>query len=236
MKAPGCKNPVKFPTMFNGDVYRPTYWTDGKVEPRLPGDHPKLWKSSTEGVLFWTSQCKKIGEIEFHLFRSPYPAESFDCAHVEAPTEEDYIAAIGTEFTSSRLKERHLRTALWWLGNDAIRVGKASALPPLHLENLERLLALFSEKIPAQRLLKAEALRELSLFDEAIGMLEFDFKEKVAPTVSLVRELAANRDPLVAIVKSWIHSCPPGAHHYPVKLSRNQRRRLRRAQEKKAGM
>ncbi len=197
VKPRGCKQPVKLSTFASGNTFRAKFWTDGKCEaPMLPDD---LWlqKSPSEGVLFWSDECREIDRIELGHKNPKWE----DLPYAEEPTEKDYFAAIDSKLANTDEKRTYIRTRIWWLGNDKIRRRKASELPPKHIRNLKALvlLPLEDDPEPEQILMRADALRELSRFDEALALLEAtDWPEEVRNAVALIKKLAESRKPRVA--------------------------------------
>lgn len=171
-------------------------------------DSPWLRKSPSENVLFWSDECKKIGQID--AFRDSRFGRFFDrrtrkewrnLDHAVEPLEQDYFDAIDSGIADTDKKRRYLRVRLWWRGNDAIRCGFLEILPKAHRENLRVMAMLLSEEDERQRLMKAEALRELGLFDEAMALLEREFPEGMSETVKFIRDLAAERESRVSEIQ-----------------------------------
>jgi len=198
MKAPGCRNPVKFSTIGSGNTFGAIFWTDGKREaPRLP-DQPWLRKSPSEGVLFWTDECEQIGHIDYWISEADEKPEWKDLDYAVDPSGDDYAAALQSGLASTSEKERYVRIRLWWCGNDRIRQGQATELSNAHRENLERLRSILSEEDDDQRLMKAEVSRELSRFDDALRILAGAFPEDYLDAVQRIRDLASRSDCKVA--------------------------------------
>jgi hypothetical protein len=197
MKAPGCRNPVKFSTIGSGNTFGATFWTDGKCEAPMLPDEPWLRKSPSEGILFWSDECEEIGQLDFFSGGSEKP-EWKDLDYAEEPSEDDYNAALHSGVASTPEKERYIRMRLWWRGNDHIRRGDNTELSEAHLENLRRFEAILSEEDDNQRLMKAEVLRQLSRYDEALHLLNSEFPDDYSHAVLLIRDLASRSDCKVA--------------------------------------
>jgi len=106
----------------------------------------------------------------------------------------------------NRDQELHLRVSAWWAGNDAFRflgngaatkMQAAPARSPEASANLVRLLELLAIDDPEQRLMKAEILRELGRYEEALRALQADFPSAHKALAALIRDLAGQRDPVV---------------------------------------
>ncbi len=197
VKPAGCELPVKLFTLASGNLFGAVSWTDGKQEAPMMPDEPWLRKSPVEGVLFWTDACEQIGEFD-PSEGEPEPREWLDLKFAAKPTEEDLFAALSSGLADTEEKRRYLRTRLWWLGNDPVRQRKARRPTPVHLQNLEAMLAMFSETDPGQRLQKAEVLRELSRFGEALPLLDQEYPKEYARAVAGIRSLTLTREARVA--------------------------------------
>lgn len=197
LKPAGCEVPVKLFTLASGNLFGALSWTDGKQEAPMMPDEPWLRKSPVEGVLFWTDACEQIGEFD-PAEGEPEPREWADLKFAMHPTADDLFAALSSGLADTDAKVRYLRTRLWWLGNDPVRHGRARRPTPAHLQNLEAMLTLLSDKEPEQRLQKAEVLRELSRFGEALPLLDQEYPEGYARAVAGIRSLTLTREARVA--------------------------------------
>ena len=158
---------------------------------------PLLCKSPSEGVLFWVKDCEVIAEWYCYSSDSDNPEwKALD--EVEPPSEEDYLAALDTGLAETLDRMNYIRKSLWRRGNDHIRRGKRETLSKEHLANLtayEKMLSTYGDN---ERLLKAEALRELSRFEEALKLLNHDFSENYRRAANQIRDLTLKSDPKVA--------------------------------------
>ena len=193
MKAPGCKRPVKFSTIASGNTFGATFWTDGKREASMLPDEPWLRKSPSEGVLFWSDECEQIGQT-YPFGSEDEKPEWKDLDYAEEPSEEDYLSALQSDLAGTAEKSRYLRMRLWWAGNDRIRQDRALGLSARHIENLKEFVAILSEEDDDQRIMKAEVLRELSRFDDALRLLEAKFSDDYRHAVERIRELVLAGD------------------------------------------
>jgi len=197
MKAPGCKKPVKFSTIVSGNTFGATFWTDGKREAPMLPDEPWLRKSPSEGVLFWSDECEEVGRIDSFTREDGNPKRG-NLEFAKEPDESDYLAATSNGTADTEEKLRYIRMRLWWRGNDRVRRKEITHLPKEHIQNLSELASLLSEEDANQRLMKAEVLRELSHFDEALRLLEGTFPGDYQDAVHRIRELATSNNNHVA--------------------------------------
>jgi len=152
-------------------------------------DEPWLRKCRSEGVMFWSDECEEMGEIDFFSEDSGN-ADWKDLDYAEEPSEDDYSAALHSGLADTLEKERYIRMRLWWCRNDHFLRGGQSYLSDTHRDNLECFAALLSDEDDNQRLMKAEVLRHISRFDEALHLLDGNFPEGYSRAVRKLQELA----------------------------------------------
>ena len=108
-----------------------------------------------------------------------------------------YLRALHTG-GSSLEKERYLRFRVWWAGNDPRRAAKArTPLSSKEVGNLEALAGLLDTGDEESRLTKAEIMRELGRYDEAIVLLAGPFDEQLSKAVALISALVQKKIPYV---------------------------------------
>jgi len=124
---------------------------------------------------------------------------------------DDYYLALSKQLYSNRGEEIYLCLMAWHATNHQLRQLPATSRtvtllktrnrPTATQENvviassttvriLDRLLDLLDDLIPDERILKAEALRELGRFEEALDTLKDPFPEELQELASLIRTLA----------------------------------------------
>ncbi len=197
MKAPGCVKPVKFATIASGNNFGATYWTDGKQEAPMLPDEPWLRVSPAEKVIFWSDECEEIGQIGY-FSQADENHEWNDLVYAEEPSEDDYFRALQSGIAGTPDKERYIRMRLWWQASDPFRQGRPSLFSEAQRNNLQHFESILSDDDDNQRLMKAEALRQLSRFEDALRLLDGDFPEGYAHAVSRIRDLAAKGESNVA--------------------------------------
>lgn len=127
---------------------------------------------------------------------------------VEAPTEAHFREAIEDGLGSIREREIDLRLHAWWASNDEARKGPldgAASTSPAEAgpreASLRRLFELLTPDEPEERLLKAEAARELGDFEGASRLLEGPIPDDQAPIAARIRELVEARRTTVAEIR-----------------------------------
>lgn len=118
----------------------------------------------------------------------------------------DYFATL-KKGGFDRKKTLFLRLHAWRAGNDSRRrssefpklfeMGDDREMPPLsdkEVENMEDLAAILGEKKHQERMLKAEIMRELGRFDQALPLLSKPFNPGLRRFAVFVRELTEKKD------------------------------------------
>ena len=180
-------------------------WTDGKVFYPMFRRPPSITRCSTCAGFFWVLDAKAIGEIDsFADEPENIPSEWRDAKHIRELSEQEYLEAIEAGMAGNRHEELNLRIRAWWAGNDSLRKNAesdAAQSPFLHSsesrENLERIVDLLNTGNPDEHLMKAEALRELGRFGEALQVLSAVFPGQLTEPANYIRRLAEEHDPLV---------------------------------------
>jgi len=207
IECPKCKEPARVFTLISGNTIGARRWTDGKmIAPMLPRA-PEVTKCKRCGSYFWIADAKEIGKLSLWGADDEHKSNKWKSAErVRELSESECIEALSMGVARTKEQELYLRVCAWWAGNDALRHkgqspgGQTSIVPERSHEakmNLERLLELLNERNPDQRLMKAEVLRELGRFDEAIRVLDFRFPKEYTSVAALIRNLAQKKDPIV---------------------------------------
>ncbi|MBN1922516.1 MAG: hypothetical protein JW892_14810 [Anaerolineae bacterium] len=214
IECPHCRTPARVFTLFSGNTCGARTWTDGKTIALMLPQPPFITKCSGCNHYFWLSEAKVIGEIpvwEPEMWLNPrtwrrIPGKWRAAKHVRELSEMESLEAIGVPVAHNIEQEVHLRVRAWWASNDPMRSrdqcegAQIQTASPRSLEatmNLEHLLELLDESDPYERIVKAEVLRELGRFDDAIGLLDFNFPSEYAGVAALIRGFAKKKDPVV---------------------------------------
>lgn len=194
---PRATEPVLLPSLASGNGHGAVAWTDGKIYARMLLDDLWLMKSPADGITFWKEEAEVIGE--FHPF-SDEADKYIEYRHVKEPSERDYLMRLEEGGANTIEREKYVRQRLWWLGNDVIRKN-GGMLIESHRKNLRRYIELLDADDDEERLAMAEALRELSEFEEAADLLEWRFPSYMETAASLITELVKQRNYEVAELK-----------------------------------
>lgn len=130
--------------------------------------------------------------------RAKIPAEWRSAPWIEAPDDAGYLEALEEGLAPRPDEERELRLHAWWAGNKPYRRGAAwrpfSQRSHSARDNLHAVLALCSPDDATQRLLRAEALRELEHFEDSAALLGTAFPEPLVELARFIQELALQRN------------------------------------------
>lgn len=216
-----CGKYIAQDTIVSGNTCGCRFWTDGKTfAPMLP-DKPWLVICQHCGTLVWIDEQKQVGESELGDPENPFmkicrvdrhgnsynqeiepwnaqthDADKFvDALRAKTPTLQDYAGFLEAG-VSDKEKKRYVRLRAWWAGNDHRRWRKLKKTTPLssfEAQNLRALITLLDETEDNDRLLMAEALREIGEFADADKLLATAFKGEPLPGVSFIRDLNKKR-------------------------------------------
>jgi hypothetical protein len=174
LACPSCGSPLRRQTLASGNTFGATFWSDGKQEAPMLPDFPAVSRCGHCHSIFWVEDAASLGEDD--SFREEQPktqpeawANALDIDFLDA---DGYVEAI--DMTSDPVRIQFLRIMLWHALNDRSR----NEVAVKHVEpsdrfvrNLEALIQLLDETNPHERIMKAEALREIGRHADAIQLL-----------------------------------------------------------------
>ena len=183
-----CGSHVAEETQASGNSCGAKYWTDGRREAPMDPDQDWLVICPHCHSLVWIDEGTQIGMTDHPRFNSStYP----DAQPALSPEHQDYLRYSKECGSLDYEKERYVRLRAWWLSNDVRRT--TSQKVPLssdEIENLRAYIRLLDFSDPVDRISKAEALRELGEYDEAVHMLSTKYPPGLQPVVNTIRHLA----------------------------------------------
>jgi len=193
LKPTGTLLAVKLANRGRHPASRAVFWSDGKTEHDGQPENGWLLKVPNDGCLFWLDECEEAFEVPLHDAGNP---RWRDLSYAEEPTEDDLFAALSKPLDIKRLQ--YVRLRLWWYGNDPIRLDRSKALPQKHEHNLREFIASLSTEAEPERMIMAEAYRQLGEFGSAVGLLEHGFSKCYQKTAYQIREQCGKKDRKVA--------------------------------------
>lgn len=133
------------------------------------------------------------------------PSACKDAQHSISPTFPDFLAVLNDAVQLTPLREAIVRRTIWWRSNDHLRC-RRDGTPVLSdaaaKDNLLALLRLHESASVTDPVEKAEILRQLGRFDEAIALLQlFSIGGEQPNTVSKIMQFARNSD--TKVLEVW---------------------------------
>ena len=197
----GCGKHIAQHTNGSGNTFGARFWTDGKRNAPMLPDQPWLVKCPHCSILVWIDEQKPVGECGPWGARGESSNPFKDARPASVPTLPEYSAFLSAEVEGVE-KERYLRLRTWWAGNDARRDGAdIKPLTDVETANLRAFSALLNEREDNDRLMKAEALRELGIFEEVEVLLATQFPKEMMQAIGIIRSLNQSRNAVVAELK-----------------------------------
>lgn len=212
LACPKCGNIISTRTLISSNTIFGKSWTDGYGNlPMLPAT-PGATRCVSCHTFFWIYRAHKVGEYggdpQFvHQTPGPVPIEWENAAEPKQIGADDCLAALDSGLCRGRDEEIYLCMTAWHRRNHRFRNmqermrGRAFRQRPIKTKNnikssrvvlamLERLLDLLNEQDSGERLAKAEILRELERFEEALQLLEAPFPKAQQHKAKQIRDLA----------------------------------------------
>jgi hypothetical protein len=200
-KCSACGRHIAQYTIGSGNTFGARFWTDGKRDAPMLPDQPWLVKCPHCSTLVWIDEQKQVGEIEPWGPRGETSERFKDARPASEPTLTEYTAFLSAGVRDEK-KERYVRLRTWWAGNDARREGgRPTPMTDIEAANLRSFLTLLNDQEDNDRIMKAEALRELGMFEDAEALLATRFEEGLMQAVGIIRSLNQKRSPAVAEMK-----------------------------------
>lgn len=189
-----CSQPVKQHTIGSGNTFGATFWTDGKREAPMLPDQPLMVICPHCHSTLWIDELETLGEIEpWGKGRGKFR----DAIEYETPSLDDYLTALG-KGAGTPEKERYVRLRAWWAGNDVRREATGDIpLSTFEAANLTAFAQMLDEADSNDLVMKAEVMRELGRFDDAMALLARLADSDIAQAVEIIKRLVENKDPYV---------------------------------------
>jgi len=170
---------------------------------KCPHCQSLLWIDEQAELVEGELDCWRICEKEQLPEKRPFKKTVFGdyepgIPHCLPPSADDLFIYLDTNIPDVE-KERYLRFRAWWAGNDIRRKGrKRHALSDKETRNIEALAELLDESNSNDRIMKAEIMRELGRFDDAVSVLSMLPDKESVEAVTVIKELAQSKDPFVS--------------------------------------
>lgn len=175
-------------------------YTDGFVDGPMYDEGSALLRCPGCKRYCWQEDLPTLQSVrDFRFFGSSAADDTEPACAVDG---QEYIRASRERVWNSISQEKYVRVRAWWAYNEEARGGQSreTALDVEFRLNLEALTKLFDTSEEGERVLCAEALRELGRFDDCIGLLEMPIPEGLSATIQIIKRLAHDGDASVALV------------------------------------
>lgn len=199
-----CGKPIAQHMLGPGNTFSVRCWTDGKQESPLFPDQPRLVKCPHCCALVWLDDEEKIGEVSWGAPSQAAPVDTTDfddAIGFSLPALQEYFAFLANAVLDPS-KEKYVRMRLWWAGNDVRRPNATAKI--MAAEERDNLLAfsfLLDESDDEQRLMKAEALRELGHFALAETLLSQPLDPGLFHAAAVITHLIDQQETRVREIK-----------------------------------
>lgn len=205
---PSCKGLAKYGTLVSGNLFGAKAWTDGKQVALMYPEPPPVVKCKHCGDFYWLTEADEVGTLDpWREPASPEEASWVQAEYVQEPTEQEYYEALRKNLARTREEERNLRVLTWCRRNDRFRDRPASRdegqgdLSSEWRANLQALVSLLDEADENDCIMKAEALRHLERFQEAMRILDQIRSPQYSAIVSKIRSLCETGDTCVREIR-----------------------------------
>lgn len=211
-KCSECSVIFKERAFGSGNTFGATYWTDGQMNAPMMVDDMSLAICPNCKTPVWLEELETVGST------TPWLSYFSDAEHqAEAEKENSEIAKLGATDAKFCLglfsddyycllkkgikdpkKELYIRLQLWWEENDLRRESRRIfEMREEEIWNLQALIVLLDESDEQQLMMKAEALREIGKFKDALLILDKSTNPEFASVVDFIKNLCVTADPFV---------------------------------------
>ncbi len=194
---PHCEKPARKTSLMSGNTLGSTLWSDGQRLSPMLLRNPSIVKCGDCGRVYWLSDATFLGECSREgklLERRAWK----EAGYIQEPDEKDYFRALKEGLAETAAQERHLRILTWWKSNESQRrcyPNPEQAIDTsMRQDNIAALIPLLDEESPKDLLMKAEALRQLSRFDEALVILEQMTSSESLPVVLKLKKYCEEKN------------------------------------------
>jgi hypothetical protein len=167
-----------------------------------PNCNNALWLEELETQGITTPSLSYLNDSESQAQAEKENAEiaklgAMNAAYSIDPYTDDYFRLLNQEIQDPK-KELHVRLHFWWGENDLRRTRRRPPrLRKEEIANLKALILLFDESDEHQLIMKAEALREISFFEDALLILNKSTNPEFTLIINFIKNLCVQADPFV---------------------------------------
>jgi hypothetical protein len=171
---PHCQALAKIFTIEEPDLREAITWSDGWQDTPMTPRPPRITRCAACQKIYWTWEAAQLGYAPPREIAAPEQVAWIDAPHIEPLDEAGVAQALAEGKAASSDLEMELRVLMWWRGNDAFRRDDAEvgySTSPAAMANKERIIEMMKDGEEDLLLFRAEAQRELGLFDDALQTL-----------------------------------------------------------------
>ncbi len=175
LACPHCSALAKIFTIEAADPNGAITWSDGWQDTPMTPRPPRIARCPACARIFWTWQAPQLGYLPPPEIATPEQAAWASAPHLSPLDEAGVAAALAEGQGSNPDLEMELRVLMWWRGNDAFRRTDAPVGYPTSAEahaNMERFIEMMKDGDEDLLLFRAEALRQLGRFEDALATLD----------------------------------------------------------------
>lgn len=195
LKCSSCGGHFQQRTIASGNTLRAKFWTDGKMEAPMFPNVPAAASCPHCNSLVWLFELEEIAQLEGSAFNED-PSKFEVLPNYQELNADQYWKVLASGQLDDE-KEAYLRFSLFQLLNNDRRNDELKPYSSRELANISALLGLMNERNERGVLIKAELLRCLGKFKEAMAVLELDFGYEYAKQAELIYSLSLREDPYV---------------------------------------
>ena len=172
---PHCQALAKIFTIESADMRGAVTWSDGWQDAPMMPRPPRITRCPACRKILWTWEAVQLGYAPPPEIATPEQAAWKDAPYLEPLDEAGVAEAITAGFAPTPDLEMELRVLRWWRGNDPFRFDHAPVgypTAPDAIENMKRIVEMMKDGEEDLLLFRAEAQRQLGLFEDATRTLD----------------------------------------------------------------
>ncbi len=209
---PHCQALAKVFSIESADMRGAVTWSDGWQDAPMTPRPPRITRCPACRKIFWTWEAEQLGYAPPPEIATPAQAAWKDAPYLEPLDEAGVAEAIAAGFAPTPDLEMELRVLRWWRGNDAFRLPDAPighSIAPDAVANIERIIEMMTNGEEDLLLFRAEAQRQLGLFEDAARTLDGVCCSDWWPAKSRMLELLNSRSRKLDMLFSPLESAAP---------------------------
>lgn len=178
---PHCKTVLRRWSIGSGNTFGSTLWSDGYLDAPMLPRAVQVTRCPSCAKTFFIEDAEDLGEYWTYGSYRKDSKEALQAGYKKAPAVKEATPDVLSELilhTQDPDRLRYLRIQKWHIDNQAFRNPKTKEpvqLPAGFNGNLEQLVSLLENDRGQDQIMKAEALRELGRYTQAIkSLLDID--------------------------------------------------------------